>query len=62
LDAAIADPAGNLLVVDTATDSWPVLSVYEPYCPAVTRVHRVIMSVATGAGPYGFQIWRAARQ
>lgn len=62
LDAAIADPAGNLVIHDTANDSWPVLGVFEPYCPSVTRVHRVLMSAASGSGTYGFQLWHAPRQ
>ncbi len=62
LDAGILDPSGNVVLKDEANDTWPVLGIFEPYCPNVTGTHQVIMAVASGEGTYAFQLWHAARQ
>jgi hypothetical protein len=56
LDAYLYDPTGRQMVRDFATDSRPIVSA----CATSTGPYRVRFHMYTGAGPYTYQVYRAA--
>lgn len=61
LDAALINPAGQVLARDAFTDAVPVLGPFAPYCPEADGPHGLVISVEAGGGDYAFQVFEGDR-
>jgi hypothetical protein len=57
LDLALFDPANTQADQDIATDNFPVIGLQRPLCPTVAGQYRLEVTMYTGQGEYGVQVF-----
>lgn len=58
LQVGIYDPAGQLVAKETDADRIKILPPTNGFCPKTSAVHKIVISVAGGAGRYAMQGFR----